>query len=352
MTSIISIVKSQRASVNTVYHVLYGYYFLGLSKSRLATIYHKHKSTITNWIMRYEEDGFYSRRSYERDAVKFSPEKRQWLINLYLQKPTLYLHESKKRFQQEFKTTISISSIWRIIHNAGLTWKCLERRAIQIKESDIIRFFNELSCIQWDYHNLVFLDEVSFDNRSMLRSRGYGVRGQRLVFRGEFVRKPRESLLCFIGQNGMLETFSTNGTFNRLNFFACCRRFALETGHVQCYPGRHSIWIMDGAKIHCNAKIIEYLRSIGIFPIFLPAYCPFYNPIEVVFGLCKRQTQAIYQECEKKGIKPVVAEVMTTFRNYNMSNLFKKCGYLRGGKFDPSVAGVTDFENILIETDE
>lgn len=267
------------------------------------------------------------------------------MVQLYQQNPTLYLHESKKRFQREFSTTISISSIWRIIHNAGLTWKCLERRAIQIKESDIVRFFYELSCIPWDYQNLIFLDEFSIDNRSMLRPRGYGVRGQRLVFRGEFVRKPRESMLCFIGQEGMLEAFSTNGTFNRLTFFDCCRRFALESDQVQCYPGRHSIWIMDGAKIHCSAKIIEYFRSIGIFPIFLPAYCPFFNPIEVVFGLCKRQSQSIYKECGQKDIKPVVAEVMATFRNYDMSNLFRKCGYMRGGRFDPSVADMSNFEN-------
>lgn len=46
----------------------------------------------------------------------------------------------------------------------------------------------------------------------------------------------------------------------------------------------------------------------------------------------------MYQEGGKQDIKVVIAEVMSHFRDYDMSNLFKKCGYLRSGKFDPSVA--------------
>lgn len=161
----------------------------------------------------------------------------------------------------------------------------------------------------------MFLDEVSFDNRSMLRSKGYGVRGKRLVFRGEFVRKPRISLLCFIGQHGMIDCYSTSGTFTRSIFFECCKRLALETNQINRYPGSHSIWIMDGAKIHCCENIINYLRSLGVYPLFLPAYCPFFNPIEIVFGLCKRRTQAVYIEGGKQDIKLVIAEVMSSFKD-------------------------------------
>lgn len=350
MADILAVVQHQRASENTIYYVLYGYFFLGLSKAKLAVLYKKHKSTISSWITRYEQDGYFSRTKYERDCSKFSSEKRQWLINLYMKSPTMYLHEAKTCFQHEFNIRISVSSIWRILNHAGLTLKYLERRAIQIKESDIIRFFNELSSIRWDYSNLLFLDEVSFDNRSMLRSRGYGIRGKRLVFRGEFVRKARVSLLCFIGQHGMIDSYSTNGTFTRSVFFDCCKRLALETDHIRRYPGTHSIWIMDGAKIHCCDQIINYLRSLGVFPIFLPAYCPFFNPIEIVFGLCKRRTQAVYQEGGKQDIKLVVAEVMSSFREHDLSNLFRKCGYLRSGKFDPSAAeNIEHFENTDFE---
>lgn len=83
--------------------------------------------------------------------------------------------------------------------------------------------------------------------------------------------------------------------------------------------------------------IIYYLRSLGIVPIFLPAYCPFYNPIEIVFGLVKQQVKKIYKECNQRDMQLLVAEVMDQYSSYPMANLFKKCGYIRGGRFDPTV---------------
>jgi len=41
---------------------------------------------------------------------------------------------------------------------------------------DIIRFFREMTAIDWTHVNLVFLDEVSFANRGMLRRRGFVVK--------------------------------------------------------------------------------------------------------------------------------------------------------------------------------
>ncbi|KAG1695520.1 hypothetical protein DVH05_028562 [Phytophthora capsici] len=43
--------------------------------------------------------------------------------------------------------SISKSSVWRIIHDCGLTYKVLERRAMHIKEQDVFRFVEELSNI-------------------------------------------------------------------------------------------------------------------------------------------------------------------------------------------------------------
>jgi hypothetical protein len=64
-----------------------------------------------------------------------------------------------------------------MVHGLGLTRKVLERRAIHIKEEDIFRFTEELSHIHWAHSNLVFFDEVSFDNCGMLRKRGCATKG-------------------------------------------------------------------------------------------------------------------------------------------------------------------------------
>lgn len=352
MAEIIQAVKRRRASSSTVYHALYGYYFLGLSRSKLAKIYGKHQSTISNWISYYERTGTYERKQNTTITRKFGADKRRWLIELYKKKPLLYLDEAAKMFETHFRMKISASSICRILHSEGLTWKCLERRALQVRQDDIYRFFMELNALPWDYSNLLFLDEVSFDNRGMLRNRGYAEKGKRLICRGEFVRKPRVSCLCMIGHNGMLECTYTEGTFTRLNFFQHIRQFALRSGRVETYPGLNSIWILDGARIHCDANITSYLRSLGIYPIFLPAYTPFYNPIEIVFGIVKRKMQECYKESDVRDMTQFVAEIMIGFHSYSMDKLYRKCGYICGGKFDPTVASPEDIIDLGFEENE
>lgn len=125
------------------------------------------------------------------------------------------------------------------------------------------------------------------DNQGLLRTKSYEIVGKKLYYRGEFKRQPRISMLVFLGQNGILDSFKTDGTFTRVKFFECCKEFALG-GLCQKYPGRNSVWILDGAKIHCHPSIIRYLRSLGILPIFLPPYTPFFNPIEIIFGVVKK----------------------------------------------------------------
>ena len=77
-----------------------------------------------------------------------------------------YLDEVRVNFIVEFRLNIRTSMMWRIIDEAGLTRKVIERRVLEISVKDIIRFcFDLLSLLSWTYQNLVFLDEVGFDNR-------------------------------------------------------------------------------------------------------------------------------------------------------------------------------------------
>lgn len=326
---------NRRASPDTIYHCLYDYYFLGIKKTQLAKLYARSKSTITNWVTHFEKTGRAERDKVKRMPSKFTAEKKKWILDLYKKRPILYQKEAAYLYFEEFQESISSSTISFILHEAGLSWKVLERRAIQIQLKDIIRFYGDLKSINWMTSQLVFLDEVSFDNRDMLRRRGYAVKGSKLVFRGEFNRKARVSLLCFLGDQGFVDSYVTEGTFDRLKFLGFCREFARE--HCYKHPGRNSIWILDGAAIHCDANIIVYLRSLGIIPIFLPAYCPFFNPIEVVFGLMKSYLKEIYEENSKGDTQFFIAKAVKKFSKYDMKPLFRKCGYLYNSRFDPSI---------------
>ncbi|XP_058827638.1 uncharacterized protein LOC131687566 [Topomyia yanbarensis] len=272
MVDILRKVRHQHASANTVYHCLYDYYYLGVRKDILSKIYSKHRTTISNWIRKYEEHAFFSRKERAIVYLRFKPEQRRWLVNLYESCPIIYLDEAKSEYERKFYQTISTSSISRILHAEGMSWKVLERRAIQLRMMDIYRFVSDMAIVSWDIHCLLFLDEVSFDNRGMLRNKGYAPVGDKLIYRGEFVRRPLCSMLSFLGYDGVLETYSTEGTFTREKFF----------------------------------KIFEkYLKRV-------------------------------YVENNRYNLTAVIAAALQHFKYYDCSKIFAKCGYLHGGQFDPS----------------
>lgn len=343
---ILNCVKNH-ASDEVKCYALYGFFYLGMKKSQLAKIYRKDTATIKNWIDRYEQTGIVARKTTVRAATKFDKEKITWLLDLYDKNPILYLDEAKVQFEFKFGLSISASYICQVLHDNNMSWKTLEVRAMQIKSSEIERFFYELQAIDWGYSNLVFLDEVAIDNKGLLRRKGYGIIGKKLIYRGEYVRRPRLSLLCFLGQNGIIDTYKTEGTFTRLKFFECCKEFALG-GSCETYPGKYSIWILDGARIHCHPSIIRHLRSVGIIPIFLPPYAPFFNPIEVVFGIVKshlkRRCAGNTNDMELK-----VKEEFASMNNFNCTKIFKKCGYVYSGKFDPSIGFKQDVNLFVSE---
>ncbi|XP_062533313.1 uncharacterized protein LOC134202300 [Armigeres subalbatus] len=334
-SQILENVSHHQASENTKYHALYAYYYLSKSRSELATLYCKHHSTISKWIREYEgQQSFRNGQSSRSRFHKLSEEEVEWIRQLYIEYPSTYLDEAKTLFEDTFRKKISLSTICRILTRIGFSRKVLEKRAVQIKDEDIDFFCSELQSLQWDTFNILFLDEVSFDNRDMNRDKGYGPIGKRVLNHGNHVRRARISLLCFLGIGGLLEASMTDGTFTRLKFFEACREFALR-GPVHQYPGKNSIWILDGARIHTDANIVRYFRSLGIMFVFLPGYCPHFNPIEILFGLVKQRFKKEFNELKLKDLKLFVLEILMEYRNFDAKNLFRKCGYYPGGKFKP-----------------
>jgi hypothetical protein len=222
----------------------------------------------------------------------------------------------------------------KILKSRGIVRLVVEMRAIQISRSDIARFSREYNSLPKDIRSVIFLDEVGFDNQGMIRKYGYGKKGKALVVIGEFTRRARESLLVFQGVDGIKGVYWTEGTFDRHKFIEYCIHFATQSGEVHTYPGKHSVWCMDGASIHLDTHIVGALRSLGIIPLFIPAYCAFYDPIEFFFGILKALFRRIYVENSKVSLRHVICEAIEQYRNHDFTKSFAHCGYTNEG-FDP-----------------
>ena len=351
------------ASIEVKYHAVYVHFFLGKSKKEVARCFNKAPSTVGEWVKEFKEHDGFNPKERKVKFRKLTPEKRQWVLDYYNKNPVAFLEETKDAYREQWGQEVSTVSIWRILRAAGLTWKVLhccltvldtiavsprpiiyppiaqklERRAIQIRMDAIVRFLQELDSIDWSPANIFFLDEVSFDNRGMRRTHGYGQKGAPLVVAGEYARFPRVSMLCFISINGLVDAFTTEGTFTRKSFLDCCLEM-LARPDVTAYPGPGSVWILDGAKIHCHPNIVQILREAGIVPIFLPPYCPFWNPIEIFFGIVKRKLRRSYAEgkLKPKELEGFVNDVMFDFIGEDFTNLFAHCGYEGVRLFNPS----------------
>eukprot|EP00734_Pompholyxophrys_sp_LG126_P000155 Pompholyxophrys_sp_v1_NODE_23_length_3902_cov_17.111256.p2 type:complete len:351 gc:universal NODE_23_length_3902_cov_17.111256:17-1069(+) len=323
-----------QASESVKLHVIYGAEYLGIPHRNLATIYAKDPSTISRWVKAYKENGTVARKIPVSRWKRYDDHHRQWILAFIQKEPLSYLQEICKKFNESFNLCISTSTVLLILHEAKYTNKVVERRAMEIKFDDVIRFTCEINAVHPLPMQLCFIDEMSTDNRAMARKRGWFLQGSRPVFKGCFRRGTRLSLLSFLGVDGLIDTCQTSGTFTRLKFYEFCKRL-LDSGKIQRFPGRGSVWILDGASIHCDSNMIDYFLSRGIFVFFLPAYAPYYNPIEVIFGLMKRKCRELYSQPYSE--EAVLMQVVAKFLKYNCLKIFQKCGYSPTGKFDPFI---------------
>ena len=245
------------------------------------------------------------------------------------------LYQVKQQFHKYFSynPTISVSTIWRIFRKAGLTYKVVERRALQVKIDKIANYVEELNSLSFIPEQLLFLDEVSFDNRDFQKKKGYFVRNRDAIIHGHFSRRERVSLLAFCNINGLVEVIKTEGTFSRYEFIDGIRTL-INNGKIGEYPGRNSVWIMDGAAIHMDANIFHFLRAMNIKVLVLPPFCPFYNPIEYLFGFLKSYCTSVQNDDDSIDTSLLIGDGVRKYSNYDMTETFIKCGYNRG-YFDP-----------------
>ncbi|OWZ13415.1 LOW QUALITY PROTEIN: hypothetical protein PHMEG_00013258 [Phytophthora megakarya] len=159
---------------------------------------------------------------------------------------------------------------------------------MHIKELDVFRFVDELVHINWCYSNLVFLDEVSFDNRRMIRKRGYSLQGQTIAIR----------------VTGGIDTYNTLEMFDRVECFNAVEILPIRWQALS-YSGSNSVWFLDGSSIHRDPGIIH---SIDVVPVFHPAYYSFFKRIEYMFGYIKKCFRRHYVVSSGRDGLPFVVE--------------------------------------------
>jgi transposase len=99
-------------------------------------IFGKHESQISRWVKNYMEEERVGRPPAKHNR-KVKPEHVQWIMDVLLENPLLFLDEIQKELKDKHDLQVSQSTIWRTIRELGFTRKVVERRAIQVSQVSI-----------------------------------------------------------------------------------------------------------------------------------------------------------------------------------------------------------------------
>jgi hypothetical protein len=136
---------------------------------------------------------------------------------------------------------------------------------------------------------LVFADESHFNQLTLRRPYVWALRGERATKYEFFHRGNKYSILPALSLDGILhlkvvENAVTGNIFRQFikDLLPCMNEWLLP----------HSVLVVDNAAIHKVAGIRELVEARSVRLLYLPAYLPDFNPIELAFSSIKAWLRA------------------------------------------------------------
>lgn len=191
-------------------HVVWAYLYLLLPIKEIAYAFGKKISTVRSWIKKFIEAkekfgeefaalALHRQKNPTKVTRKLTCAHYSWVAAYIRKRPLSYLREVRDAFKKMF-FSISTTTIFQMLIHLGFTRRVIERRAIQIKRHEVLRYAKEINQVQPLHHQLLFIDEMSCQRQHMLRTHGWFKRRESPFVRGAFHRTERLSTLCFLGK--------------------------------------------------------------------------------------------------------------------------------------------------------
>ncbi|KAL0213213.1 hypothetical protein RCL1_006839 [Eukaryota sp. TZLM3-RCL] len=317
--------RKTNASVDSKVRALDAYAVLTTTQAHVADMFRTSQASISRWgkealVETISDCPITSRRCLSEEEI-------QELLLMVEKSPRAFLRELRVASFLKFNKSVSISSLHRVLEDAGVSRK---------KCSLVMRIASrQLICNFVDYWNktiglvrhsqLVFVDELSFRAH---RTHGRSPKGVPVP---AFQRTMNKTISCAIAidVNGTLLTHSVVGHFDRLSFTSFLRNL-IASRSMHRFPGPRSILIVDGCRIHFSPDIFEAFRKCGIRYIKLPPYCPEMNPIEVFFSILRAKVRESSELFPESTPEQLINAELLRLTPRDCSSLFSHAGYCHG----------------------
>ncbi len=129
-------------------------------------------------------------------------------------------------------------------------------------------------------HKLVFLDETS-TNTKLTKRMGWSPRGERYRTHAPFGAWQTQTFVAGLRHTGLTAPWLVDAPMNREIF-----EVYVETQLAPALATRDVV-ILDNVAFHKGPRVEELIRARGAWLLFLPAYSPDLNPIEMAFSKLK-----------------------------------------------------------------
>lgn len=166
---------------------------------------------------------------------------------------------------------------------------------------------------------LIFIDETG-TNTNMIRTHGRSLKGQRLKSAAPFRRSGNQTLIAGLSCEGIIAPWVMTGAMNSEAFQVYIEKILIP----ELFPG--DVVIADNLATHKNDKAARLLKDNGCWFLFLPAYSPDLNPIEMAFSKLKAHLRRIGARTFTQLIE-AIGEICDLFTPEECWNFFKASGY-------------------------
>jgi hypothetical protein len=176
----------------------------------------------------------------------------------------------------------------------------------------------------------VFADESHFNRLTLRRPYAWSLRGERAC-RYEFqFRGTKYSILPAISLDGILHLEVIKNAITGEDFHSFVEGLLPR---MNAWPLPNSVLVVDNASIHKVAGIREMVEEHGAHLLFLPAYSPDFNPIELAFSTIKAWLHAnrdrVNQEMESEdgSVYNALWQAVHIVTREDPKGWYKHCGY-------------------------
>lgn len=246
------------------------HYLKGHTLEQTASVFSVSKSSVSEWVQKYQKTGTLNNKPLHRGFKKIDPEK----LRKYVKD---HPDDNQKEIAKAFKC--SPQAISKALKRNGITRKKKTRRYKEQDPDKVAEYQEKIKNI--DPETIAYIDETGMDSYYG-REYGYAPRGEKVIGEVAGRKFQRSNLVSALLGNQMIAPFQYDCTTTAILFEKW-----FEAQLLPSLPD-NTVIIMDNASFHCKERLFKLVESSTKRLIFLPPYSPELNPIEKSWANMKR----------------------------------------------------------------